>query len=223
MQTNQDELLDVLDEQGLPTGEAKARGRVHQDGDWHRAIHIWVVREENLVLLQRRSMTKDLEAGKIDVSIGGHYRAGELFVDALREADEELGLTLRPGQPEYLGTVRDVRAYPDAEPPLLDREFQEVYVVRDEQGLDRYVLDPHEVDTLYELPVDKAIALFRDGEYVAAAGFDSMRRPSNALLYDADLPSQGRMLHVQALERVREWLAGTPAEEIAQRPFTQQA
>jgi len=214
-----DEPLDVLDEHGLPTGRTKGRWAVHRDGDWHRAIHLWVVREERLVLLQRRAFTKDLEAGQLDVSVGGHYRAGELFVDVLREAEEELGLTLRPAQPVYLGTARSERRYPAAEPPVVDRELQEVYVVRDERPLDAYHLAPDEVEALYELPVERAIALFESGTYAAAAGYDAMRRPSDALLYEADLPDQGRALHAEALRRVAAWLDGEPAEAIAERPF----
>ena len=131
-----------MDDHGPPTGETKVRAKVHEDGDWHRAIHIWVVRPDNQVLLQRRSLNKDLEGGKIDVSVGGHYRAGELFVDALREAHEELGITLKPGQVEFLGLAKEVRADPDADPPLTDREHQEIYVARDDRELDRYILDP---------------------------------------------------------------------------------
>ena len=93
-----DELLDVLDDNGNPTGERKPRSAVHLDGDWHRALHLWVVREGHLVVLQRRAADKDLEPLKLDVTVGGHYRAGELFVDVLREAEEEIGLVLRPGQ-----------------------------------------------------------------------------------------------------------------------------
>lgn len=213
------ELLDLLDTNGESTGERKDRLSVHVDGDWHRAIHIWVVRDDDLVLLQRRSLAKDLEAGRLDVSVGGHYRAGELYVDVLREAEEELGLLLRPGQLEYLGTARTERRYPRAEPPLIDREFQEIYVTRDSRALEKYVLNPDEVEAVYELPVDRAIALFASGEYAAAAGFDAMRRPNHALLIEEDLPLQGRELHAQALERVKRWLEGEAAELIADEPF----
>lgn len=203
------ELLDVLNEDGQPTGMTKPRSQVHLDGDWHRAIHIWVVRGQDLVLLQRRALTKDLEPGKLDVSVGGHYRAGELFIDAIREAEEELGVTFRPGQLEYLHTVKSVREYPDLDPPRLDREFQEVYVGRDDRPLDQFRLPPDEVDTVYEVPVTAAIELFQDGRYTAAAGFDAMGRPSNAVLHEHDLPSQGRELHVEALQRVLALLAAT--------------
>ena len=203
------ELLDVLNDDGQPTGITKPRSQVHLDGDWHRAIHIWVVRGQDLVLLQRRALTKDLEPGKLDVSVGGHYRAGELFIDAIREAEEELGVTFRPGQLEYLHTVKSVREYPDLDPPRLDREFQEVYVGRDDRPLDQFRLPPSEVDTVYEVPIAAAIELFEDGQYTAAAGFDAMGRPSNAVLHEDDLPSQGRELHVEALQSVLALLATT--------------
>lgn len=213
------EPLDVLDEHGNPTGEVKARGAVHEHGDWHRAIHIWVVREGRLVLLQRRARQKDLEALKLDVSVGGHVRAGELLIDSLREAEEELGLSLRPGQLEYLGTAVSVREYAQLARPLLDREFQDVYVVLDERPLSDYHLQPDEVDTIYEVPIERAILLFRTGAHVAAAGHDSMKRTSNALLYEADLPSQGRELLAESLERVAAYLHGEGAQDIALRPF----
>ncbi len=213
------EPLDVLDASGNPTGEVKARGAVHRDGDWHRAIHIWVVREGRLVLLQRRATTKDLEPGKLDVSVGGHVRAGETFIDAMREAEEELGLVLRPGQLAYLGTAVAVRHYPALPTPMTDREHQDVYAVLDDRALTDYQLQVAEVDTLYEVPIDAAIALFRHGTYVAAAGYDSMRRPSHALLIADDLPTQGRELLAEALERVAAYLNGEEASDIAQRPF----
>jgi len=213
------ELLDVLDEYGNPTDVVKPRGEVHRDGDWHRAIHIWIVREERLVLLQRRALTKGLEPGKLDVSVGGHVRAGEHFLEAIREAEEELGLVLRPGQLAYLGTAAAVRRYDDGPAPIVDREHQDVYVVLEDRALHDYQLQIDEVDTLYEVPLGAAIRLFRNGEYVAAAGYDSMRRPSNALLIEADLPARGRETLAQALERVAAYVNGEEASDIAERPF----
>ena len=34
--------LDVITANGKPTGRVKPRAEVHRDGDWHRAIHVWV-------------------------------------------------------------------------------------------------------------------------------------------------------------------------------------
>lgn len=214
-----DELLDVLDDNGNPTEERKPRSAVHRDGDWHRAFHLWVVREGHLIVLQRRAEVKDLEPLRLDVTVGGHYRAGEMFVDVLREAEEEIGLVLRPGQVAFLGTVRSERHYPELDPPRVDREFQEIYATHDDRPLSAYVQEPEEVDTLYEVPLDGAIALYREGRHVAAAGFDAMRRVSNALLVEDDVIAQGRSLTAQALERVQRWANGEDADALAELPF----
>jgi len=136
--------------------------------------------------------------------VGGHVRVGETLVDVVREAEEEIGLVVRPGQLTYLGSARSVRSYHG----VTDREVQDVYVVRDERPLNAYVLACDEVEVLYEVPIERAIALFRDGSYVAAAGYDCQRRANNALLVEDDLIEQGRELTAAALERVRGWLAG---------------
>lgn len=202
------ELLDVLDEEGNSTGVAKPRARVHLDGDWHRALHLWVVRESDLVVMQRRAKGKDLSPLKIDVTVGGHYRAGEMFVDVLREAEEEIGLEVRPGQLDYLMTVRSERRYPEMHPPRLDREHQDVYALRDDRPLEAYAQAVDEVETLYEVPVDAAIALFEEGTPVPVYGFDAQGRVSNAMLIEEDLPSAGRATLLEELRAVKAWILG---------------
>jgi isopentenyldiphosphate isomerase len=210
-----DEPLELLDDDGAPLGRGKERARVHADGDWHRAFHLWVVREGRMVLLQRRSRRKDLEGGRIDVTVGGHVRVGETLVDIVREAEEEIGLVVRPGQLVYLGSARSLRSYADA----LDREVQDVYAVRDERPLTEYALACDEVEVLYEVPLERAIDLYREGRYVAAAGYDCQRRVSNALLIEDDLITQGRALTARALERLREWLSGADPAPWADEPI----
>jgi len=209
------ELLDVLDRAGLPTGERKARAAVHRDGDWHRTVHVWVVRSDGHVLLQRRAETKEPEPGRIDVSVGGHLVAGELAVDVVREVEEELGLVVRLGALTYLGTAVTDRAYGT----YVDREFQDVYALRDDTPLTALHLPAAEVEVVYEVPVDRAIALFRSGQFVAAGGYDAMRRVNNALLIVDDLPSQGRELLAAELDRVKAWLDGEDIDDLAGRPF----
>ena len=198
-----EERLDVLNEQGVPTGEVKARALVHRDGDWHRSFHLWIVREGRYVLLQRRSKEKDLEADKVDVSVGGHFRSSETLIDVVREVEEELGVVVTPGELEYLDTYKAERSYPDA----TDREFQETYVMFDDRPLEHYSPDYREVYVLYEVPIDRAIDLYRDGAPVAAAGWDAYARRNNALLIADDLIEQAREDMVERLEHLRNHLS----------------
>ena len=42
-----EEIFDIVDENGNPTGETVSRAKAHEDGIRHRMAHIWVVREVN--------------------------------------------------------------------------------------------------------------------------------------------------------------------------------
>ena len=41
------ELFDIVDENGIPTGETVERSVAHKQGICHRAAHIWIVREQS--------------------------------------------------------------------------------------------------------------------------------------------------------------------------------
>jgi len=201
------EPLDVLDERGRPTGVRKPRAQVHREGDWHRALHLWIVRE-SYVLMQRRARSKDLEPGKLDVSVGGHFAAGETLLEVLREAEEELGVVVRPADLHYLGMARSERFYPHA----TDRELQEIYLLRRDAPLHSYAPNPSEVEVLYQLPLEGAIALYRLGTPLPAAGVDGYGRRNDALLVEGDLIGGARQETARTLGRIRAWLeaGGSP-------------
>lgn len=201
--SDSEEPFDVLSEAGEPTGHTKARAQVHQDGDWHRSFHLWIVKEEQYILLQRRSRRKDIAGGKIDVTVGGHFRAGESLTEVVREAEEEIGLVVRPADLHYLGTHR-VELDQDT---IRDRELVETYVIKCDQPLEHYFLNCAEVDVLYEASLEGAITLYRDGGFLAVSGFDCQRRNNNALLVEDDLIDGAREATVEVLLKIKDWLA----------------
>ena len=101
------ELLDVVDEHGVPTGEVVSRDVAHRTGVRHRTSHVWMLRKKNgrlEILAQKRSENKDSHPGCYDISSAGHIPAGEDFVSsALRELEEELGVTAKPEDLVYCG------------------------------------------------------------------------------------------------------------------------
>lgn len=203
MNADASELLAVLDDDGVATGVLKPRSEVHRDGDWHRAFHLWVVHPDGFVLLQRRAPTKDLAGGKVDVSVAGHERPGETLLDVLREAEEEIGLPLGPGDVAYLHTQRSERRYPDG---AVDREFQDVYVTLVAgRELSDYSLDCSEVTVLYEAPLARLLSFYRDGGSLPVAGWDCQQRRNDALLIDVDLIAEGRAGTLASLELVQRW------------------
>ena len=88
------ELFPVVDEEGNILGEA-LRSVCH-DGKsklLHPVVHLHVFNNAGSLFLQKRAMTKDIQPGKWDTSVGGHVSPGENIHDALiRESNEELGL-----------------------------------------------------------------------------------------------------------------------------------
>lgn len=197
-----DELFDVLDSEGNPTGEQKPRALVHRDGNWHRSFHLWIVKDDKYVLFQRRAKEKDLEPNKIDVTVGGHYKAGEALAEVVREVEEEIGLKVKPSDLHFVLRRKGERHYPQA----TDREFVDVYALRCDQPLQQYHLICNEVVALYEVPLDKAIALYKHGQFVAVYGYDCMQRNNNALLIEDDLIQPSRLEVVETLEAIRDWL-----------------
>src|SRR5439155_1197674 len=97
------EPFDLCDEEGRPLGRTKARGEVHRDGDWHRAIHVWVLLGDGRLVFQKRSRDKDTWPDRFDVAVTGHLRAGEDETRALREAEEEIGLAVGERDVALLG------------------------------------------------------------------------------------------------------------------------
>lgn len=198
------EMLDALDAHGRATGHAVARDRAHAEGVWHGAVHVWVLTPAGVVVLQRRARAKDLGGGKVDVSVGGHLAAGETWLAGLREAEEELGVVLEFGDVVHLGRFPSERAYPDGR---VDREWQDELVAVVDQPLESYVLACAEVEVLYEVPLVRAVALWRDGTSVPAAGWDCQQRVNDALLVTDDVIEPARAGTLAALERVAAWWA----------------
>ena len=107
------ELLDLLREDGEPSGQVRWRTLVHLHGDWHRTSHVWVVRRRgdggHDLLLQKRSRGKDSFGGCYDISSAGHIPAGQDYLEsALRELKEELGIAAEPEDLRLVG-VHDGR------------------------------------------------------------------------------------------------------------------
>lgn len=100
-----EELLDVLDENGIKTGEILPRSEVHKKGLWHRIIVVAIVNENNEILIQQRSHNKDKNPDMWDISVTGHLSSGQdSLTAATREISEEVSVSLG-----YSVEVRDFR------------------------------------------------------------------------------------------------------------------
>ncbi len=89
------EYFDVVNEKDEVIGCAP-RQTCHKLGLMHRAVHIILLNSKGEILLQKRSMSKDLYPGWWIDAAAGHVDAGEDYDEsAKREAKEELGIDVK--------------------------------------------------------------------------------------------------------------------------------
>lgn len=96
-----EEYLEIVDEKGEIVGVAP-RSEIHGNPSLiHRVVHVLVFNSNGALLLQKRSLKKDVAPGRWDTSVGGHVGIREdLSLSARREMEEELDIT--ECEPEYL-------------------------------------------------------------------------------------------------------------------------
>ncbi|HOP40114.1 MAG TPA: NUDIX domain-containing protein [Geobacteraceae bacterium] len=89
------EWFDIVDENGNVIGKA-TRSQCHDGSKYlHPVVHVHVFNSEGKLLLQKRKLTKDIQPGKWDTSVGGHIQSGEALEDAIkREVLEEIGIPI---------------------------------------------------------------------------------------------------------------------------------
>jgi len=131
------ELIDVLDENGIQTGEVLPRNEIHKRGLWHRAIVVAILNEQNQILLQQRSDKKEKNAGMWDISVAGHISAGQDSLSAAaREINEEvsvlLGYRTEIKDFRYMYCFRKEQKFRD---DFIERQFYDFFILRT-SGLD---------------------------------------------------------------------------------------
>jgi isopentenyldiphosphate isomerase len=127
-----EEMLDVLDERGIKTGEALPRSEVHKRGLWHRIIVVAIINEKNEILIQQRSHNKKKNPDMWDISVTGHLSAGQdSLMAATREISEEVSVSLG-----YSVDVKDFRfmfSFKKEEKvndDYMDRQFYDFFILR---------------------------------------------------------------------------------------------
>lgn len=146
-----DELIDILTADGAPTGTTAMKSEAHQKGLFHPTVHIWFYTRNGEILLQKRASNKDTHPGLWDVSVAGHIGAGEDILDsALREIEEEIGLSVSEGNLQKIGIFKSVQKHSEI---LIDCEFHHTFLSELKVPLKYLTKQETEVDDLKLLPI----------------------------------------------------------------------
>ena len=135
------------------------KSQAHREGLWHKTFHCWLAqKKENgktMLWLQLRKYDKDIFPNMLDITAAGHIRAGEEVKDGYREIEEELGIKLNKDDIIKLFTAKEI--YENGS--INNREFQMVYMSMVDGSPYKAVLQPEEVEGLYEVDIDEFIDL----------------------------------------------------------------
>lgn len=205
--TDPRELLEVYDADGNPTGQAKARGPVHIEGDWHLAFFCWIARRGVRgieILLQHRAARKDVWPLRFDASAAGHVRFGESMEEAAREVREELGIRVELSDLIALGRHRQQHHHVNG---LIDREHHALHLLTPGPADVAYQPDPREVAGLAWIALGDLLALVDGSLAAATVRYRAVDAPADAFvdrtLTAADLVPYADGYHRRLAEEIR--------------------
>lgn len=159
---SEEERFDIYDEDMRPIGTA-TRSETHAKGYWHRCFHCWLMRREGdrrYVWFQLRQLIKDTNPDCYDITVAGHLSTGETIQDAVRELEEEIGVTANFAELIPLGQVREDASGVVKGKPFIDREVSSVFALVSEVPMTKLRLQPEEVAGVYEADIEELLALF---------------------------------------------------------------
>ncbi|MUU78440.1 NUDIX hydrolase [Winogradskyella endarachnes] len=142
-----DEIIDIVDKNGKPTGKTALKSEAHTKGLYHNTIHLWLYTSNGEILLQQRSHKKLIFPLLWDVSAAGHIDAGETFIQAaLRETKEELGVQLEANNLKHVGVFLHETSYNDG--TIQDNEFHQVFIAKLKVPITDLVIQESEVEAV---------------------------------------------------------------------------
>lgn len=151
-------LIDVFNDRYEPVG-TEDKKTAHTKGLWHRTFSALAINPTtSRVILQKKAPGRYSfdRPDYADITVGGHYQAGETIPEGVREVHEELGLPVAYGDLHPIGLRQTaVTLAPD----YIEREFQHWHLMPLDLDLDAIPLAHAEVSGLVDVGLDDALAL----------------------------------------------------------------
>jgi len=162
-----DEYIDILNEVGEPNGTTCLKSEAHKKGLFHASTHIWIFNNNNNnnkeVLIQKRASNKDTFPNLWDVSVAGHISAGEKpIIAAIREVQEEIGLSIKQHNLDYLGTSKK-RIEHDKE--FIDYELHHIYMCKIDFDIKSLKIQTEEVSEIKSIELKSLIVAVNSNKY----------------------------------------------------------
>jgi 8-oxo-dGTP diphosphatase len=151
------ELWDILDENGNPTGRTVERGKPMKKVDYHLVVHIWIKNNEGKYLITKRTPNKTFP--DMWETTGGSAITGDNSQQAaLREVKEEIGIELNPANGRCLFRLK--RQHEDSP------DFVDVWLFNENIDLKEIILQPDEVNEARWASPKEILLMIEKGEFV---------------------------------------------------------
>jgi isopentenyldiphosphate isomerase len=183
-------LIDIFNDRYEPVG-TEDKKTAHAKGLWHRTFSALAINPTTQrVVLQKKAPGRYSfdRPDYADITVGGHYHAGETIPDGIREVHEELGLPIAYGDLHPIGLRQTAITLA---PDYIEREFQHWHLIPLNVALDEIPLADAEVSGLVDIALHDAIALANGDTRTVPARYatrtDTGLEYSEATLTTADL------------------------------------
>ncbi|HLT32739.1 MAG TPA: NUDIX domain-containing protein [Aquaticitalea sp.] len=141
-----EELIDILTEEGKPTGLNVPKSEIHTKGHYHNTVHIWFYTRNQEILLAQRAAAKLICPLLWDVSVAGHVDSGETIESAaIREIEEEIGFKLQAKDLQKIGVFECFQTYVNG---IIDNEFHHTFLAEMKVDIHQLLPEPDEVENL---------------------------------------------------------------------------
>lgn len=147
------ELWDLLDEKGNALNKTIIRGNPLSAGEYHLAVHIWIVNDKYEFLIQKRADNLKHLPG-IWAATGGSAISGEDSITAaLREVKEELGIEIAADKMKKLNRFRK------------KDHFADLWFTRKEVSLENLVIQIEEVSSVKWVNKEELLEMINNGSF----------------------------------------------------------
>jgi len=172
-----DEYIDIVTQEGKPTGKSELKSIIHKKGYYHNTAHVWFYTDEGEILLAQRSAKKTICPLLWDVSVAGHIDSGETIKQAaIRETFEEIGLKISEKDLKKIGVFECFQTYDSG---IIDNEFHHTFITELKMPLSTLIPQEEEVEDL------KLVSAFNFRELIDNIDTNNNHFvPSNKLYYE---------------------------------------
>ncbi|MEJ6792616.1 MAG: NUDIX domain-containing protein [Lacinutrix sp.] len=157
-----EEYIDIVTKTGKPTGKSALKSEIHVKGHYHNTAHIWFYTNKGEILLQQRAASKVICPLLWDVSVAGHVDAGEILESgAVREIEEEIGLTISEDELNKIGIFECFTTYPNG---IIDNEFHHTFIAELKVDINKLTPQKEEVEALKLVSTEVFKQLLKNSE-----------------------------------------------------------